>query len=61
MDSVTRESFKKLLFEKVYLPAILKQNKKDRDAGKVLCPKMDEAVNIYSQILADYLARGGTQ
>jgi len=54
MDSVTRESFKKVLYEEASLPAILAQHKADRDDGKVLCPKMDEVVNIYSQILIDY-------
>jgi len=53
MDSVTRKSSKKLSLKKLVL-AILKQNKADRDNGKVLCPAMDEAVNIYSQVLADY-------
>ena len=54
MDPITRESFEKLLFERVCLPAILDQAKADRDAGKVLTPKMEVAVNIYSQILANY-------
>jgi len=61
MDSVTRESFKKVLFKKVCLPAILEQNKADRDNGKVLCPKMDEVVSIYSQILIEYPAPGVAQ
>jgi len=54
MDPITRDQFKKVLFEKVCLPAILEQNKKDRDVGKTLCPKMDEVVNRYSQILINY-------
>jgi len=42
-----------LLPEKMYLPAILEQAKADRDGGKPLCPEMENAVNIYSQILID--------
>jgi len=64
MDSATRESFEKVLFEKACLPAILEQAKADRDNGKVLCPEMDEIVNIYSQILTDYpepVTQGVTQ
>ena len=53
MDPVTREELKKLLFERICLPAILDQAKADRDNGKVLCPAMDKAVSIYSQILTD--------
>jgi len=61
MDPVTRDQIKKVLFEKVCLPAILEQAKADRDGGKTLCPKMDEVVDIYSQILIDYPAPVATQ
>ena len=64
MDSVTRDQIKNLLFGKVCLPALLEQARIDRDEGKILCPKMDRVVNIYSKILTDYPApvtQGGTQ
>ena len=54
MDPITRERFEDLLFDDVCLPAILEQNEADRDGGKTLCPKMEEAVNIYCQVLMDY-------
>ena len=63
MDSVTRKSYEKILF-KSSVVALLEQSKIDRDKGKVLCHKMDEVVNIYSQILTDYpepVTRGATQ
>lgn len=55
MDPITRESYKQILVKRSFLP-IIKQHKADRDNGKSLCPKMDEVVNIYSKILADYPA-----
>jgi len=63
MDPITRKSYKKILF-KSGVAALLEQSRIDRDNGKVLCPKMDEVVNIYSQILIDYqgpVDRGATQ
>ena len=42
-----------LLPETIYMPAMLKQAKADRDRGKVLEPSLEEVVNIYSQILTD--------
>lgn len=61
MDPITRKEFEKLLFEGLCLPAILEQMKADRAAGKVLTPKMEAAVNIYSQILTDNPAPGGAK
>lgn len=61
MDPVTRKEFLKLLFRKVCLPAIFEQAKVNRDEGKVLCPKMDDLVNKYCQILIDYPAPGGVK
>jgi len=52
MDPVTRKEFEKVLLKRSFL-AIIKQHKADRDNGKVLCPAMDDVVNIYSQILID--------
>jgi len=42
-----------LLPETLYLPAILEQAKADREAGKTLCVELEEAVNIYLQILIE--------
>jgi len=53
MDSVKRKSLTKGFFIGAVL-AIIKQHKADRDNGKVLCPKMDKIVNIYSQVLKDH-------
>jgi len=61
MDPVTRKEFKKLLFERVCIPAMLEQAEADRAAGKVLVPKMEAAVNIYSHILDDNPAPGGAR
>jgi len=61
MDPVTRKEFKKLLFKRICLPAMLEQAQADRAAGKVLVPKMEAAVNIYSQILDDNPAPGVAQ
>jgi len=52
-------AMQKLLPETMYLPAILEQAKADRDDnGKTLCPELEEAVNIYSQIMVDNPAPG---
>lgn len=53
MDPITRKNLKKVLLKRAFL-AIIKQHKADRDNGKVLCPAMDEVVNIYSKILTDH-------
>ena len=53
MDPATRKEFEKVLLKRSFL-AIIKQHKADRDNGKVLCPEMDEIVNIYSKILTDH-------
>lgn len=39
--------------ESVYLPAFLEQARADRAGGKSLEPGLEEAVNIYDQILTD--------
>ena len=57
MDPVTRGQIKKLLAQrKVLVYAHIEQAKVDRDGGKVLCPKMDRLVNIYSKVLTDHPA-----
>lgn len=44
-----------VLFKNSLIP-ILEQCRIDRDAGKTLCPEMNEVINIYSKILTDYPA-----
>lgn len=61
MDPITRKNIKKLLFDKVCPPAILEQIQTDRAEGKTLCPKMNNVINIYSQILIDNPAPGVAQ
>jgi len=39
--------------ESMYMPAMLEQAKADRDGGKTLESGLEEAVNIYDQILTD--------
>lgn len=48
-----KAAMQELLPESMYLPAILEQAKADRDAGKTLCVELEEAVNIYMQILVE--------
>lgn len=55
MDPVTREGLQKVLLKKSFL-AIIKQHKADRDNGKVLCPAMDDVVNIFNQVMAGHPA-----
>jgi len=47
------DAMAELLPESVHMPAMLEQAKADRDGGKTLEPALEEAVNIYSQILLD--------
>jgi len=42
-----------LLPESMYMPAMLEQARADREGGKTLEPSLDEAVNIYDQIMVD--------
>ena len=42
-----------LLPETMHMPAMLEQAKADRNGGKTLEPGLEEAVNIYDQILTD--------
>lgn len=42
-----------LLPETMYMPAMLEQAKVDREEGKTLCVELEEAVNIYTQIMDD--------
>lgn len=55
MDPVTRKNYEKILFKSA-VAALLEQARIDRDGGKILCPKMDNMVNVYSKILTDYPA-----
>ena len=61
MDPITRTQIEKILFKRICIPAMLEQAKADRADGKVLSPKMEAAVNIYSQILTDNPAPGGAR
>ncbi len=49
------EALREQLPDTVYLPAMLEQAKADRAAGKTLCAELEDAVNIYTQILIDIL------
>jgi len=49
------KAMKEQLPEMMYMPAILEQFKMDRDSGpKSLQPALEEAVNIYDQIMIDH-------
>ena len=48
------KAMKEKLPEMVYMPAILEQFKMDRESGpKTLQPALEQAVNIYDQIMVD--------
>lgn len=48
------QAMKEQLPEMLYMPAILEQFKMDRESGpKTLQPALEEAVNIYDQIMID--------
>jgi len=47
------DAMHELLPESMYMPAMLEQARADREGGKTLETGLEEAVNIYDQILTD--------